>query len=62
MIYFQTLSGSGLFPKAFSISSIISLVNLGTNWRTLKFSTTCSTLEAPVITVETLGFLTHYKK
>lgn len=50
---------AGLVPNTFSISSITLGVNLGSTSRAPKFSVTCSLLLAPVITVETRGFLAH---
>lgn len=49
-----------LFFNIPSILSMTSAVNLGTTSKAFIFSRTCSGLLAPVITVETLGFLRHY--
>jgi hypothetical protein len=47
---------SGAEPRIFSIFSIITGVNLGMTSRALRFSRTCSGLDAPRMTVEVLGF------
>jgi len=57
--YLQSLAGFGLFSRTFSISSITANVNLGTKLSDWKFSTTCDTLDAPVMTLEQLLFFKH---
>ena len=57
-IYVNLLvKGSGLFSKMSSISFIMSSVNFGTTSKDFTLLWTCSTFEAPVMALETWGFL-----
>jgi len=49
-------SGPGLFCRISSILAMISGVNLGMTSRALRFSSTCSGLDAPRMTVDVFGF------
>ena len=58
----QRTSSSGLLSKIFSILSITSGVNLGMTSMALRFSVTCSGLDAPRMTVDVLGFFATHAK